>query len=99
LGNIQARYSFAEKTSLSIEAQYVSSYFMDEANSVEYKGHTLFNARFSHSDGPLEYWLAARNIANEKYAEFATVSFGRNSYNPGAPRTILAGIRYNFGGK
>jgi len=99
LGNIQARYSFAEKTSLSIEAQYVSSYFMDEANSVEYKGHTLFNARFSHSDGPLEYWLAARNIANEKYAEFATVSFGRNSYNPGAPRTILAGILYNFGGK
>ncbi len=99
LGNIQARYSFTERTSLSIEAQYVSSYFMDEANSVEYKGHTLINARFAHTAGGLEYWLAARNIANEKYAEFATVSFGRNSFNPGAPRTILAGIRYNFGGK
>jgi iron complex outermembrane receptor protein len=101
IGNIQAKYRIAEKTIATIEAQYVSSYWMNEANTVKYKGHTLLHTRFTHHTGPWEYWLAIRNLTDKKYAEWASWSAGASgsSYNPGAPRTVQAGLRYTFGGK
>jgi hypothetical protein len=72
---------------------------MDEENTREYGGHMLWHARVTKVVGDLEYWLALRNIGDRKHSEFSNYSFRENFYSPGAPRAILAGIRYNFGGK
>jgi len=99
VGNVQLKYRVNGQTEGSLEAQYVGAYWMNEANTVKYDGHTLLHARLTHNVGPWEYWLSARNLQDKQYAEFATRSFGNNSYNPGAPRTVQAGLRYTFGGK
>jgi iron complex outermembrane receptor protein len=98
-GSFTLAYKFLPKTQAVLESQYVGKYWMDEANTVEYGGHILFHIRITRTEGPWEYWASVRNIADKKYAEFAQVSFSANSYNPGAPRTFLAGVKYNFGAK
>ncbi len=92
-----AAYDVTERTRLSADAQYLSQYFTDEANTQQYSGHTVYNARLSHRVGPWEGWLAVRNLADKRYAEFVSTSFGRQTFNPGAPRTVLIGLRYSFG--
>jgi outer membrane receptor for ferric coprogen and ferric-rhodotorulic acid len=99
VGNVELKYRVNGQTIGSLEAQYVGAYWMNEDNTVKYDGHTLLHARLTHNVGPWEYWLSIRNLQDKKYAEFATRSFNNNSYNPGAPRTVQAGLRYTFGGK
>lgn len=95
--NLMATYAFTERSRLSFEAQHVSDYFTDEANTRIYGGHTLVHARYAHVVGDWEYWVALRNITDKQYAEFASTSFGQAQYNVGAPRTVLVGARYSFG--
>ena len=105
IANLLLNFRLAPKTVLGVETQYLGSYNLDEANTRSYGGHTVYHLRLTRQDGPIEYWVAVRNVSDVQYAEF--VSFSRGavggtptvSYNPGAPRTVLAGVRYNFGGK
>jgi outer membrane receptor protein involved in Fe transport len=99
VASLFANYRFGGGAQIVIESNYVGSYWMDEENTREYGGHVLWHARLTRSFGPWEYWLSLRNIADRKYSEFSNYSFFANYYNPGAPRTVLAGVRYNFGGK
>ncbi len=105
IANLLLNFRLAPKTVLGVETQYLGSYSLDEANTRTYGGHTVHHLRLTHQNGPIEYWLAVRNISDNQYAEFVSFSRGTTtgtptvSYNPGAPRTVLAGVRYNFGGK
>lgn len=99
VANLFASYRPAADTQIVLESQYIGAYWMDEENTREYGGHMLWHARVTKVVGDLEYWLAFRNIGDHRHSEFSNYSFFANYYSPGAPRTILAGIRYNFGGK
>jgi iron complex outermembrane receptor protein len=79
----------------ALEAQHVGRYWMDPANTREYDGHTLVNARAELPVGN-RFALFARvaNLFDERYAENATFTTARGAeYAPGMPRTFHAGVR------
>ena len=94
---------------VALELVHQGDYWMNNANSVRYAGHTLLNLRGSYLvSKELEVWLQARNLADKRYADSATSSYSgvgtylpdtQNSYTPGAPRSVMLGLTYRFGGR
>lgn len=106
LANFELGYQANANWRLSAEMQRVGGYWMDNANSVRYPGHSLLNLRASYRRGAWEAWGSLQNASNRHYAEIASSSYSgvgaykpdaQNSYSPGAPRTLLVGLRYHFG--
>lgn len=99
-------YKPVEGARIALEAVKVSAYWMDNANTVTYSGHTLLNLRGNYkiSKG-WEAWLQGRNLTNQLYADSATSSYsGAGAYNPavqdqytvGAPQSLMLGMTYLF---
>jgi outer membrane receptor protein involved in Fe transport len=94
---------------IALELVHLGQYWMDSANTVKYPGHTLLNLRGSYQLAKgWEAWLQARNLADKHYADTASSSYSgvgtyspdtQNQYAPGAPRSIMVGLAYTFGGK
>ncbi|MFC5474736.1 TonB-dependent receptor family protein [Paraherbaspirillum soli] len=94
---------------VALEVVHQGHYWMDNANTVKYPGHTLLNLRASYRFAKgWEAWLHARNLAGKHYAESATSSYSgigayspntQNQYTPGAPRSVMLGLSYTFDGK
>jgi len=91
---------------LGLQAQRVSRYWMNDANTVEYPGHTLLHLRGSYRIGAWEVWLKLMNLADKQFAYSASSSYSgvgvynpdtQNSYTPGDPRTLWVGVAYHFG--
>jgi outer membrane receptor protein involved in Fe transport len=90
---------------LAIEVVQQSSYWMNNANTVSYSGHTLLNLRGNYrmNEG-WEGWLQGRNLTNQLYAESASSSYsGSGTYDPlkdqytvGAPMSVMVGLTYTF---
>ncbi|MFZ6748989.1 TonB-dependent receptor family protein [Undibacterium sp. Ren11W] len=94
---------------IALELVHQGEYWMNNANTVRYAGHTLLNLRGSYllAKG-WEVWLQARNLADTRYADSASSSYSgtgayvpdtQNSYTPGAPRSVMLGVTYAYGGK
>lgn len=108
IGNTQLTWTPALLAGFSaeLEWQYQSRYAMNNANTVEYGGFTLFNLRLAQRFSPAwNVWLKATNLADERYAEAASSSYSganaydsntQNSYSPGNPRTVSMGFDYRF---
>ena len=108
LANFELGYQATANWRLSAEVQHLGAYWMDNANSVRYPGHSLLNLRASYRRGAWEAWTQVQNASNRHYAETAsstnsgTGSYNpdaQNSYSPGAPRSVWVGLRYHFGEK
>lgn len=94
---------------VALEVVQQGSYWMNNANTVRYKGHTLLNMRGNYKfAGAWEAWLQGRNLTNKLYADSTRSSYsGTGAYNPanqdqytvGAPRSVMVGLNYAFGGK
>ena len=94
---------------VAIELVHQGDYWMNNANTVRYAGHTLLNLRGSYLvTKELEVWLQARNLADKRYADSASSAYSgvgayvpdtQNSYTPGAPRSLMLGLSYRFGGR
>jgi len=94
---------------VALEVVHQGSYWMDNANTVRYGGHGLLNLRANYRMGQgWEAWLQARNLADKRYADSASSSYSgvgsytpntQNQYTPGAPRSIMLGLSYTYGGK
>jgi iron complex outermembrane receptor protein len=94
---------------VALEIAHQGEYWMNNANTVRYAGHTLLNLRASYLvSKELELWLQARNLTDKRYADSASSSYSgagtyvpdtQNSYTPGAPRSVMLGLTYTFGGK
>jgi len=91
---------------IALEAQHLSEYWMNDANTVRYPGHTLIHLRAAYAVGAWETWLKLMNIADEQYSTSASSSYSgtgvyspdtQNSYTPGDPRTLWVGVAYRFG--
>jgi outer membrane receptor protein involved in Fe transport len=88
---------------------YQGEYWMDNANTVRYPGHALFNLQGSYAfGGGVEAWLQVRNLGDVRYSDSASSSFSgtgvynpstQNTYSPGAPRSLMIGITKTFGRK
>ena len=94
---------------IALEMVHLGEYWMDNANTVKYPGHTLLNLRGSYKFAKgWEAWLQARNLTDKHYADSASSSYSgvgayspntQNQYTPGAPRSILIGLAYTFDAK
>lgn len=86
----------------SLEWQHVSCWYQNQINTVRYEGFNLLNYRVGYKWKGLEMYSNIMNITNELFAYAATRgnnTTDRTTFNPGAPRTYVLGIQYNFVGK
>jgi outer membrane receptor protein involved in Fe transport len=94
---------------IALEMVQVGAYWMNNANTVSYDGHRLFNLRGSYSfAGGWEAWLQGRNLTDQLYSDSASSSYSgtgaytpntQNTYTVGAPRSLMLGATYTFDGK
>lgn len=95
---------------LAMELVHLDEYWMNNANTQSYPGHTLLNLRGSYKFAKgWETWLHVRNVTDEHYSDSASSSCTtaatactpntQNTYTPGAPRSVMLGIAYTYGGK
>lgn len=95
------------RVALSLVKQ--GGYWMNNANTVRYDGHTLLGASGSYVFGlGWEAWLQGRNLTNRRYSDSSSSTYTgvgayapntQNQYTPGAPRSVMLGVTYNFDGK
>jgi outer membrane receptor protein involved in Fe transport len=86
----------------SLEWQYVSGWYQNQINTVRYEGYNLLNFRVGYKWKGIEVYSNIMNIMDELYANSASRgnnTTDRTTFNPGAPRTFVFGIQYNFVGK
>lgn len=82
---------------LSAEGVYVGSYWINDANTEKYNGHTVLNLRANYHRNAYEVYGQILNAADVHYAESTSFSNNQIGYTPAAPRTYLLGLRYHFG--
>jgi outer membrane receptor protein involved in Fe transport len=94
---------------IALEVVHQGKYWMNNANTVRYAGHTLLNVR-GHVQVAKGWqaWAQVRNLADRQYAYNASSSYSgtgtytantQNSYTPGEPRSVMVGLNYTFDGK
>ncbi|MFN4266082.1 MAG: TonB-dependent receptor [Aquabacterium sp.] len=100
LANLDLGWQASDHLKLSANVQHLSSYWMNDLNTVKYGGHHLLNLQAKWFDGQWEIWTKLNNATDKRYAE--SISAGDNgvaSYTVGQPRTLWLGMRYHFGAK
>ena len=100
LANVLLTWSpgFMHDAKLALEWNHTGRYAADPANTQYYPGHELFNVHANYYVAPsIQIFARAINLANRRYAEIATyTAFQGMQYNPGTPRTIYAGVSYDW---
>ncbi|WP_258000787.1 TonB-dependent receptor family protein [Janthinobacterium sp. ROICE36] len=104
--SIEIGYKPVVGARVALEAVHQGRYWMNNANTVEYKGHALLNLRASYQLARgLEAWAQVRNLMDKRYADSASSSYAgtgsyapnsQNQYTPGAPRSVMLGLGYTF---
>ena len=96
--NAQLGWMLTPVSRLALGVVHLGSYWMDDANTTRYPGHTLLNLTASHKiEGGWELWGQVRNLTDKLYADTASRSRGANSYGPGSPRSVMVGLTKSFG--
>lgn len=100
------KFTPASRVALGLVKQ--GSYWMNNANTVRYAGHTLLNLTASHKlpDG-WEVWGQVRNLTDKRYSDNASSRYITGAYTPntqntyaaGAPRSVMVGLTKSFGGR
>ncbi|NMG31130.1 TonB-dependent receptor [Aromatoleum evansii] len=77
-----------------VEWSRIGSYWLDDANTVKYGGHNLFNLRGNYALNPTwSLFGSIQNLTDKRYAESAQLSTRSTPvYSPGLPRTVIAGV-------
>lgn len=86
----------------SLEWQYISGWYQNQINNVRYEGYNLLNFRVGYQWKGIEVYTNVMNLTDELFANSARRGNNptdRTTFNPGAPRTFVFGIQYNFVGK
>jgi outer membrane receptor protein involved in Fe transport len=100
LANVLLTWSpgFMHDGKLALEWNHTGRYAADPANTHFYPGHELFNVHANYYVAPsIQIFARAINLAGRRYAEIATyTAFQGMQYNPGAPRTIYAGVSFDW---
>jgi iron complex outermembrane recepter protein len=102
----QVGWKFTPVSRLALGLVKQGSYWMNNANTVRYAGHTLLNLTASHQlqDG-WEVWGQVRNLTDKLYSDNASSSYKSGAYTPntqntyaaGAPRSFMVGLTKHFG--
>lgn len=106
LANLEYQIKPMQGLTLSAEASHVGPYWMDNANTVRYQGHTLLHLRANYRVQAYELYSQILNATDQRYADIAASTYNgvgsrnadsQDTYTVGAPRTYVLGLRYHFG--
>ena len=83
---------------MAVEWSKTGSYYGDPENTQTYEGFDLLTLHGNYMIRNLgELFVRVTNVTDEKYAEVATYNaFNKWQYTPGPPRSVYAGLRYNW---
>jgi iron complex outermembrane recepter protein len=100
LANVLLTYSPAVLSGGRVAAEWskTGQYYADPENTQTYHGFDLVTLHGNYLLRDIgELFVRVTNLTNEKYAEVATYNaFNRWQYTPGTPRSVFAGLRYNW---
>lgn len=83
--------------SARLETSAVGSYYVDDANSEKYDGFSgLVNLSGGYNRKHHAVNLSLKNLTDMRYATEVTKSRGVNSYNVGAPRSVMLSYQYKY---
>lgn len=98
-----------QEARIAVEVVQQGSYWMNNANTVSYSGHTLLNLRGNYKmNNGWEVWLQGRNLTNQQYAESASSSYSgtgaytassQDQFTVGALLSVMIGLAYTFDAK
>jgi outer membrane receptor protein involved in Fe transport len=81
----------------SLEWQKVGSYWMNDANTVQYGGHDLVNLRAEVQVVPgVKVFGRIMNLLNTRWATSASTSGNTPQYAPGLPLNAYGGVVVSF---
>lgn len=96
LGNTRLTWTPTADVSAQLEWIRVDDYWLEAANSSafpKYGGHDLLNVRASwQATQTISLFARVMNLADERYADSASISSNTPVYSPGLPRTYFAGV-------
>lgn len=93
---------------VELEADHISSYYYNTANTGTYKRPDLYSLRASYRGKDWSFWLHAINLTNEKYVTrvgestlagvsgVLAASAGQGNAGTYTPLTLRAGVSYKF---
>lgn len=102
-------YKINQDIRVALEVVHQGNYWMNNANTVKYPGHTLLNVRGNMQIAKgWQAWLYVLNAMDKRYADSASSSYSgvgaytpntQDQYSPGAPRSVMMGLSYTFDAK
>jgi len=100
IGDIRLNWRPAQLNGGRVELNWshLGSYWLDAENSHRYDGHDVYHLRVNHMvSKQLELFGRINNLTDERYATGASYSqFRGEEFAPGLPRTVYAGVSYNW---
>jgi outer membrane receptor protein involved in Fe transport len=100
LANLLLTYSPAllDGGRVAVEWSHTGRYYGDPENTAVYDGFRLVTLHGNYMLRNVgELFVRVTNLTNERYAEVASYNaFNKWQYTPGAPRSVHAGLRYNW---
>ena len=107
--NAQVGYRMLPQARIAVGVASLGSYWMNDANTVRYRGHDVFNLHGSYDFGQgWEGWLQVRNLFDKAFAYSASSTHNgrdaydpntQNTYAPGSPRSLMVGVTWMMGRK
>ncbi|TWO80067.1 TonB-dependent receptor [Denitratisoma oestradiolicum] len=79
---------------LDLEWRRLGDYWIDQANTARYEGHSLLNLRGEVAvNSQWSVFGSVLNLTDRRYAESASISSGVGTYSPGMPRVVNLGLQ------
>jgi outer membrane receptor protein involved in Fe transport len=99
LHNLRLGWRARDALRAELEVSQVGRYYVDASNTRDYPGHWLANLRVDWRASPqLRTGLRVTNLFDRRYADRADFAQGDFRYFPGAARSLIVDIEYQFGG-
>lgn len=104
LANTQLNWKPNPQLQMQLEWTRIGSYWLDDANTNRYNGHSLLNLRARYRiNESMALFARLNNLTDRRYAESASLftvsgqpAQTQTTYSPGLPRTLYAGVDYRF---
>lgn len=81
---------------IGVEMMHMNAYYMDAANTKQFDGFLIFNARVGYQIKGFDIWCNVLNFTNQLYSPNARLSRWGESITVGNPISVNVGIGYNF---
>jgi outer membrane receptor protein involved in Fe transport len=98
-GSLEATYEPFTDWSLMASWRYIGEYEVDALNTLQASSYNLLDLGVAYTrNAERSYRVYARldNVADREYVTSLSVIGGQQLVAPGAPRSIRAGIQFNF---